>query len=79
MFRPQVINQNIESERLIIGNDPRNLSDLDLKLIYILDILNDKEIRSIFFIYLHEVINRYAFEDYIAYHRNDYYYLSEYF
>jgi len=50
-----------------------------LKLKYIFDILNDKEIRSIFFVYFHELINRFAFEDYLAYHRNDLFYLSEYF
>ncbi|CDW83605.1 glutathione gamma-glutamylcysteinyltransferase [Stylonychia lemnae] len=78
-FRPQIIADNIEGYKEQFNCQLGNASDLDLKLKYILNILNDKEIRSIFFVYFHELINRFAFEDYIAYHRNDLFYLSEYF
>ena len=59
LFQEEVLDNN---------NSQKNLDILDKKLLYIMDVLNDREIRSILFVYLHEVINRFAFEDFLAYH-----------
>jgi len=60
------------------GKHTPHLDQLSLKLEYLAKILNHPEIRSIFFVYFHELINRYSFEDHLA-SQNEGFYLSEYF
>lgn len=33
------------------------------KLVYLLDTLNNQELRTIFFVYLHDFVNRYSSEE----------------
>jgi hypothetical protein len=42
---------------------------LNLKLSYLLGTLNNQEIRTILFVYLHDLINRFSTEDISAPHR----------